>query len=46
MKKTSIETYQKAYNKLVKNNKTKLTFEEYLEYCSRRLERARKNKII
>lgn len=46
MKKTSIETYKKAYDKLVAHNETNLTFEEYLEFCKRRLQRARELGLL
>ena len=44
MKKTSIETYKKAYVKGGYNKE--MTFEEYLEFCKRRLERARKIGLL
>jgi len=44
--KTSIETYKKAYNIMKAKNKMPMTFDEYLKYCERRLERARQLGLI
>lgn len=44
MKKTSIETYKKAYVKSRYNKE--MTFEKYLEFCERRLKRARKLGLL
>jgi hypothetical protein len=35
---TNIETYRKAYNKMIEKGETEETFEEYLERAKRRAE--------